>query len=87
MVGSVLEGADFLGEPTSQTAVVYLTEEREATFLQALGRANLLGRTDLHVLQWRNTLGESWESIMESAIAKCEEVGASLLVVDTRSRK
>src|SRR5206468_2533052 len=47
LVRCVLDGAAFLGEPTSQTPVVYLTEERESTFRQALQRGDLLERADL----------------------------------------
>jgi hypothetical protein len=37
-------------------------------------------------LFWRHTLGHSWQSIMENAVAKCGEVGARVLVVDTISQ-
>jgi hypothetical protein len=77
---------DFMGEPTQKTAVVYLTEERDSTFREALRRAGLLDRIDLHVLCWRDTLGEPWQSIMEDAVKKCAEVGAELLAVDTISQ-
>lgn len=86
LVRCVLDGAAFLGEPTSQTPVVYLTEERESTFRQALQRGDLLERADLHILQWRDTLGVSWDSILSEAVRKCEAVGARLVVVDTISQ-
>ena len=55
-VRCILTGKPFMGKPTKRTPVVYLTEEADATFRQALDRAHLLGRTDLHVLYRRDTL-------------------------------
>jgi hypothetical protein len=84
--GAALDGADFMDNPTMRTSLVYLTEERDATFREALKRANLLDRTDLHVLMWRDTQGVSWESIVEEAVRWCKDVEARLLVVDTTSQ-
>ena len=82
-VRCVLTGKPFMGKPTKRTPVVYITEEADATFRQALDRAHLLGRTDLHVLYRRDTWGVSWPEIVKAAVEKCEAVGAELLVVDT----
>lgn len=42
-VACILRGELFLGHPTQRVRVVYLTEERPATFSAALKRAGLLG--------------------------------------------
>ena len=86
MVRCMLDGTPFMGEPTSKTAVVYLTEERHTTLRAALKRAGLLERDDLVILQWQNTLGVPWEAVVKAAIAECQRRGATVLVVDTVSQ-
>ncbi len=44
LTAAILDGQPFLGQPTMRTNVVYLTEQTEATFREALGRAGLLAR-------------------------------------------
>jgi hypothetical protein len=83
LVRCVLDGVPFMGQPTMKTEVVYLTEQPDSSFTQALRRAGLLGREDLHVLSWKDTRGSTWEEVAGAAVAKCVEVGALLLIVDT----
>ena len=83
MIGCVLDGKAFMGEATKQTGVVYLTEEGQATFREALHRAGLLGRDDLHVLHRGDAWSVPWPQVVRAAVNKCREVGAGLLVVDT----
>jgi hypothetical protein len=83
LVKAVLMGAAFMDSPTEATPVVYLTEERDSSLREALGRAGLLDRVDLHILRWQDTRGIPWSEIVHEAIAKCRSVGARLLVVDT----
>ena len=83
LVAACLDGLPFLGEPTMQTSVVYLTEERPTTFKEALRRAGLLERDDLAVLHWHDTLGTEWPDVVAAAVAECRRMGAQLLVVDT----
>ena len=83
MVACILDGQPFMGYPTSKSPVVYLTEEDDATFREALDRAGLLGRKDLHILSRQDAWDVPWKQVVESAIQKCREVGARLLVVDT----
>jgi hypothetical protein len=82
----VLDGLPFLGTPTTRAPVVYLTEERPGTFREGLRRADLLGREDLHVLYWLETIGCPWPEVAAAAVAECQRVGARLLVVDTVSQ-
>jgi hypothetical protein len=82
----VLDGLPFLGTPTHRTGVVYLTEQPPSSFREALRRADLLGRDDLMVLTWRQTVGLAWSDVVEAAALECERRSAGLLVVDTLSR-
>jgi hypothetical protein len=83
MAGAVLDGAPFMGQPTTKTSVVYLTEQNPTSFLQAMKRAGLLGRNDFAVLFWKDTLGVSWPRVMQCAVKECGRRRAKLLVVDT----
>lgn len=79
----VLDGRPFMGEPTTASPVVYLTEQTTASFREALRRAGLLDRTDFHVMLWRDSIGLEWPDVVRLAVAKAKETGAGLLVVDT----
>jgi hypothetical protein len=83
LVYAILHGEEFLGEPTTYTAVVYLTEQSGPSFKRNLSRAGLLDREDLHILLWNRTVGRKWPDIVQDARAKAREVGAGLLIVDT----
>jgi AAA domain len=82
---AVLDGADFLGEPTAKGPVVYITEQPPASFRQLIEAAGL-DRDDFYVLYWLNTLGRPWPEVAEAAVNKALEVGAVLLVADTLSQ-
>jgi len=83
MAAAVLDGSLFLGQQTSQTNVVYLTEQHLVSFRAAMERANLLGRSDFHVLNWTDTIGVKWKSIVQAAVTECKRQNAKLLIVDT----
>jgi hypothetical protein len=85
-VRAILDGLSFLGFPTRQTSVVWLTEERPATFLETLKRAKLDARDDLHILHWHDVKHLAFPIVMEAAVAKCKAVGAGVLVIDTISQ-
>jgi hypothetical protein len=80
-VASILRGEPFLGQATQRVRVVYLSEERPATFRVALKRAGLLGAKDLHVLFWGNAVGVPWSEVV--ARAAQQQDGPGVLVVDT----
>ena len=82
-VACILRGELFLGHPTQRVRVVYLTEERPATFSAALKRAGLLGAKDLHVLFWGNAVGVPWAEVVAQAAQQFEQDGPGVLVVDT----
>ncbi len=83
MIAAVLDGAAFLGEPTKQGPVVLLSEQGGTSLREALDRAGLLERDDLHLALYRDLASLSWPDIVADAFAKAQEVGAVLLVVDT----
>ena len=83
LVRAVLDGRPFLGQATAKTHVVFLTEQNDTSFREALEKAGLLGRDDLHVLAWSDAIGIPWHDIMALAVEECHRVGAKLLIVDT----
>jgi primase/DNA polymerase family protein/AAA domain-containing protein len=83
MVGCILDGRPFMGEPTTKTKVVFLTEQPTTTFRQVLERAGLMEREDLLILHWHGTIGAQWPDVARAAADKAREFGAELLVVDT----
>ena len=83
LVRAVLDGSAFMGEPTEKTPVVYLTEQPLTTFRPQMEKAGLLGRDDLIVLFWADTLGLRWETVAQMAVAECSRRNSSLLIIDT----
>jgi hypothetical protein len=83
MVRAILEGQDFLGEPTSRTSVVYLTEQPAVSFREAIERAGILGRPDFISLMFSATRGLDWPQTASAALAECHRTKSKLLVVDT----
>jgi hypothetical protein len=83
MARKILDGEPFMGEPTTKTKVIFLTEQPPASFRKALERANLLEREDLLILHWHDTRGVTWPDVARVAVEKAIEVGAGILFVDT----
>ena len=83
MVRAILEGEPFLGQTTTYSPIVYLTEQSGPSFKRNLRRAGLLGRNDLHVLLWPKAIGLKWDVVVAQAQAHAAEVGARVLIVDT----
>ena len=83
MVRAILDGLNFLGEPTVRTKVVYLTEQPAVSFRKATERASLLGRPDFVSLMFSETRGLEWPQIASAAITECHRNKARLLIVDT----
>jgi RecA-family ATPase len=83
LLAKVLHGGEFLGEPTTRSPVVLLTEERPVTFRRVLERAGLLEAQGLEVLFRDEVHGQAWTDIARAARDRCDAVGSKLLVVDT----
>jgi hypothetical protein len=86
LIRSLLTGQRFLNRTTLSGPVVYLTEEGNRTFRSMLRRADLLDRSDLHVLSRRRAAELTWEAAVAAARAKVIETGAAVLIVDTLSK-
>jgi DnaB-like helicase N terminal domain/AAA domain len=86
MVEAILDGAPFLGLPTLPTPVVYLTEQTEPSFREAVKRANLLGRKDFISLPFAETYGIPWPEIVSVVTKECQRLGAGVVIVDTVSQ-
>lgn len=78
---AVVDGADFMGEPTTKAAVLYLTEQPETSFRIEMRRAGLIGRPDFTVLHWRHTARLPWASVMHQAVAECKRRGVRWLSI------
>ena len=83
MARAILDGADFMGQPTTKSAVIYLTEQPPASFRVALERADLLSREDFVALFWHEAVGTPWPEVVNEARKECQRRGAKLLIVDT----
>ena len=83
LICAVLAGVDFLERRTSPTPVLYLTEERPATFRTALKRVGL-DDTDLH-LAFRSNTKVPWARMGQAVVARAKALGVGLVVIDTLS--
>jgi hypothetical protein len=82
-VSCIVDGKPFMGEPTTKTKVVWLTEQSPATFRKVLERADLTDRDDVVIVHWHDAIGMEWQTVAKAATEKALEIGAGLLVVDT----
>ncbi len=80
---AVIDGERFLGGGVQRRPVVYLTEETETTFAQAMRRAGLFGCADFHWMTRYDVARVMWADTVTLATQKAAEVGATLIVVDT----
>ncbi len=83
LMAAVLDGRTYLGEPTTYSPIVFLTEQPSASLRAVLERSGLASRADLRILLWRDAHDVTWPEIVVMAVAECERVGARLLIVDT----
>jgi hypothetical protein len=82
-VRCITTGQAWLGFPTKQTRVVWLTEERPTTFFPGLRRAGLADSTELIVLSYRDVVGRPWPAIVDLAVAEAAAREAGVLIIDT----
>jgi hypothetical protein len=86
LLAAVLKGEPFIGRATIKTPAVLLTEQTGTSLKKTLERAGLLGTADLHILLKQRVKTLGWAKAIRAATAKCIEVGARILIVDTLSR-
>jgi hypothetical protein len=83
-IAAILDGRPWLGQPTTRTRVIYLTEQQRGPFLTALTRAGLEQRDDELLVLFRNDFGAmTWPEVVTVAAEKAQAVGADLIVIDT----
>ena len=70
MIAAILDGADFLGEPTVKSPVVLLSEQPDTSLREALRRGGLLEREDLAILSYWDAGALAWPKIVAAAITK-----------------
>lgn len=84
LVASVLDGERFMGYLTTRTKVVYLTEQTQGSFREALSRAGLIARGDeLRIVFRREISSMKWLDLITAVAADAQRDGYGLLVVDT----
>jgi hypothetical protein len=86
MVRALLDGEPFLGEPTTRSRVILLTEQSPVSFRETLRRAGLLTREDLFILYCHDAFGRTWSDVAGQAIAEARRRQAKVIVVDTFGR-
>lgn len=84
IVGCIVHGVECLDQPTVETGVFWLTEERLPTFRATLNRSGLLAAPRLHVVsKWDVPASTSWPAVIAAAIPLCHSLSCGVLVVDT----
>jgi hypothetical protein len=83
MAKAVISGTPFLGQPTRQGSVLYLSEERDITLRESLRRAGLAEAEGFHFLQPYQAHGVLWNEVVEWCMEQGKTLGACVLVVDT----
>jgi hypothetical protein len=84
LVGAVLDGQPFIGQPTTRARVVYLTEQQPGPFREGLALAGLLDReNELRVLYRREVSQIAWPELIRRITADALADGYTVLVVDT----
>ncbi|MDQ2912577.1 MAG: AAA family ATPase [Chloroflexota bacterium] len=83
MCRAIVRGEDFAGRRTERAGVVFLTEQPDASFREALARADLLDAESFTVLSWHDSIGVPWPEVVAQAVAACKARDAGLLVTDT----
>lgn len=86
MVKAILDGSAFMGHDCRRTGVVLLSEQADSSLVQALKRAGLLDRDDLHVLSWHMARSLTWPQAVEMAAEYAVQMNAGVLIVDTLGR-
>ena len=85
LTNALVRGVPFMGSPTKQTPVVYLTEQSPSVLKMSADKAGLHTADGLHVL-YRPELakmGVAWEDVAGLTIEHAVAVGAKIVFVDT----
>ena len=83
-IAAILNRTPWLGQPTSYTKVIYITEQQRGPFLAALTRAGLHDRGDELLVLFRHDFGAMpWPEVVAAVADKARDIGALLVVIDT----
>lgn len=83
MMARVRRGEPFIGLPTTEAKVLYLTEQGN-NFVEALRKAGLdKDNAGFFVVQHKDVRGVQWKELLLKAVKECERRGVGILVVDT----
>jgi replicative DNA helicase len=83
MCRAIVTGSEFLGRRTTQGPVIYLTEEKHASFRVALDRAGLSTAENFHFLPRNKVASIEWPTVVEMASEMAADVKARMIIVDT----
>lgn len=80
----IADGEPFLGEPTTPTKIVHVSEEQLSTLMETASMVGVDDRDDVFVVSQPDHLpGASWSEIVAAGLRKALEVEAGILVFDT----
>lgn len=80
---AILHGEPFFGQPTAYAPVVYLTEQSGPSFKRSLRRSGLVDGDAFTLLRWGRTTDWTWEKLIPEVLAKVDQLGARVLIIDT----
>jgi len=83
LIRAYVAGQPFLDRPTAGGPAVVLTEQGPTSLRAVLQRTSIAERDDVHFLFHRDIRGHEWHDVVAISVARCGELGARLLVVDT----
>lgn len=86
MCSSILRGEDFIGKPTKQSSILYLTEQGDVSFRKELKDAHLLDAPGFEFLSYHLARETKWPDVVDAAIQRAVEMNAKVLIVDTGSQ-
>lgn len=86
MTRAILRGEEWLGQPTNYSPIIYMTEQSNPSFRRNLGRAGLLDRDDLYVLEASRVVQYRWAEVIDLMRNAARDIGARILIVDTLSQ-
>ncbi len=85
LIRALLDGQPFLGQPTTPTAVVYVSEEAPQTVVEKLDRFGLQDERERLSILTRTPTRPGLAVVVPAAVAEAQRIGAKLLVIDSMS--
>jgi hypothetical protein len=73
----------FLGQPTTYSPVLYLTEQSGPSFKRSLRRSGLVDSDAFHIVRWNRNAAWQWEQLIPEVLIRLEALDAHVLIIDT----